>query len=243
MMNSKALVILGIMFASTMMVECKQKIRHHLKKELQQVGTNWYNVGNCTQYTLSDVAKRFRPNDTFSCSEYQVTWDCQLRTDGYDCAPHGLVTVIDPNFFNNDTKPYNPYFLYGSNISLSDSDKRWLFKQINGTRIGSYNIFNANRDGWTPFNFHNATNYNERVITLWQAENGRRFGGYSYLSWQSPAIWTGYHDYTAFIFSIDNQQVYPVIPGRYALFCYEARGPAFGLDQELFWMGSSSGMY
>jgi hypothetical protein len=46
------------------------KVRHHIKKEvLTQAGTNWYNVGNCTQYNLTQVAKRFKPNDTFSCSE------------------------------------------------------------------------------------------------------------------------------------------------------------------------------
>jgi hypothetical protein len=93
-MNSKLLATLT--FLAVMLVEAKHKLRHHLKKEvLTQYGTDWYNVGNCTQYTLSETAKRFRPNDTFSCSEGQITWDCHLRNDGYDCAPHGLISVID----------------------------------------------------------------------------------------------------------------------------------------------------
>lgn len=82
-----------------------------------------------------------------------------------------------------------------------------LRQYLNLFNIRANLIYRASEHGWTAGDFHSKSDEYGPTLVLVQANN-RKFGGYTSRSWDQ----TGENgsDPTAFIFSIDNRQKYPI---------------------------------
>ena len=61
-------------------------------------------------------------------------------------------------------------------------------------------------------------------------QTGRRFGGFTSVSWDSPSNTGHKYDEYAFLFSLDLKTHYPVINKNYAIFCGDNEGICFSSD-------------
>ena len=65
------------------------------------------------------------------------------------------------------------------------------------------------------------------TITIMKSKAARVFGGFTQESWnKSGGVFK--KDETAFIFSMDRQQIYRPQDTQKAIFCYSSWGPSFG---------------
>ena len=63
------------------------------------------------------------------------------------------------------------------------------------------------------------------MIILIKTKKGARFGGYTSSKFRCSAHLK--FDNNAFLFSLDNKKVFNIIPGEYAIYCYDNTGPCF----------------
>ena len=114
-----------------------------------------------------------------------------------------------------------------SEIIKDINEENLISKEItNNFREIKYRlIFKASRDGDSAPKFHSLCDELTNLIILIKTKKGLRFGGFT-----SNKFRTTSHlkfDNKAFLFSLDNKKVYKVIPGEYAIYCYENTGPCF----------------
>ena len=96
----------------------------------------------------------------------------------------------------------------------------YLNKNIN------YNIlFFSKVDGDKASTFHQKCDKAKRSLVLIMDNEGNRFGGFTLRSWSGKNIQK--KDEKAFIFSIDKNKIYPVLPDEVAIGCYPSFGPIF----------------
>ena len=96
----------------------------------------------------------------------------------------------------------------------------YLNKNIN------YNIlFFSKVDGDKASTFHQKCDKAKRSLVLIMDNEGNRFGGFTLRSWSGKNIQK--KDEKAFIFSIDKNKIYPVLPDEVAIGCYPTFGPIF----------------
>ena len=96
---------------------------------------------------------------------------------------------------------------------------------INSNNIRYRLLYKASRDGDSANKFHNLCDEVNNIIILIKTKIGLRFGGFT-----SNKFRTTSHlkfDNKAFLFSLDNKKIYKIIPGEYAIYCYENTGPCF----------------
>ena len=122
------------------------------------------------------------------------------------------------------------------------------FEKIKDTRIIKYNelnlietgvknklnkkikkytlLFRASKDGFKAGNFHSKCDGKNNTVTLVEATNGKRFGGFTDAAWdQSSSYKTGSN---GFIFSLDDKSIYYNKDSRYNINCNSGYGPTFG---------------
>ena len=73
--------------------------------------------------------------------------------------------------------------------------------------------------------FHEKCDKANRTIVLIETDKGKRFGGYTSMSWKGEA--EEKNDEEAFVFSLDKMKTYDNIPGELAIGCYPKFGPIF----------------
>ena len=96
----------------------------------------------------------------------------------------------------------------------------YLNKNIN------YNIlFFSKIDGDKALTFHQKCDKAKRSLVLIMDNEGNRFGGFTLRSWSGKNIQK--KDEKAFVFSIDKNKIYPVLPDEVAIGCYPSFGPIF----------------
>ena len=96
----------------------------------------------------------------------------------------------------------------------------YLNKNIN------YNIlFFSKIDGDKALTFHQKCDKAKRSLVLIMDNEGNRFGGFTLRSWSGKNIQK--KDEKAFVFSIDKNKIYPVLPDEVAIGCYLSFGPIF----------------
>ena len=86
-------------------------------------------------------------------------------------------------------------------------------------------LFRASRDGDKANTFHSLCDKYSNLIILIKTKKGARFGGYTSSKFRSSAHLK--FDNNAFLFSLDNKKVFNIIPGEYAIYCYDNTGPCF----------------
>ncbi len=96
-------------------------------------------------------------------------------------------------------------------------------------------MYRGTRDGFGSNDFHSKCDGHSNTLTILKAKQSSYiFGGYTTVSWESPADGTFKSDANAFIFSLTNNDNQPlkmkVDPNdhEYAIFCYSKFGPIFG---------------
>ena len=115
-----------------------------------------------------------------------------MHIDGYNC--HASISEFNPDFYS----PSNEFFT-DSSIVTSKDEKIFLW---NSTMFNRTNLlYKATRDGWARSTFHSRCDKKGATIVLVKLPNGRRFGGYASLSWDSSNTWV--NDYKSFLFSLD----------------------------------------
>ena len=87
------------------------------------------------------------------------------------------------------------------------------------------NLFFSKYDGDKASTFHQKCDKAKRSLTLVMDSDGNRFGGFTMRSWNGTNIQK--KDEKAFIFSIDKNKIYPVLPDEVAIGCYPNFGPIF----------------
>ena len=86
-------------------------------------------------------------------------------------------------------------------------------------------LFRASRDGDSANKFHCICDKHSNLIVLISTQKGSRFGGFTSSKFRSSSHLK--FDNNAFLFSLDHKKVFKIIPGQYAIYCYDNTGPCF----------------
>ena len=86
-------------------------------------------------------------------------------------------------------------------------------------------LYKATADSDKAAAFHAKCDDAKSTIVLVETDKGKRFGGYTTLSWAGDCI--DKKDEEAFVFSLDEMKTYDNIPGEEAIGCYPKFGPIF----------------
>ena len=86
-------------------------------------------------------------------------------------------------------------------------------------------LYKATADSDKASAFHEKCDKANRSIVLIETDKGKRFGGYTSMSWKGEA--EEKNDEEAFVFSLDKMKTYDNIPGELAIGCYPKFGPIF----------------
>ena len=86
-------------------------------------------------------------------------------------------------------------------------------------------IYKASADSDRAIDFHKKCDEAKSTIVLIETDKGKRFGGYTSVSWKGNC--KEKIDEDAFIFSLDKMKTYDIIPGKKAIGCYPKFGPVF----------------
>jgi len=86
-------------------------------------------------------------------------------------------------------------------------------------------LYKGSRDGDGAAEFHNRCDDAEKTLVIVEDNYGNRFGGFTTQDWGGQYLQK--KDDDAFIFSVDKNRVYDVIPDQNAIGCYPNFGPVF----------------
>ena len=115
-----------------------------------------------------------------------------------------------------------------SNIIQNDSEMANVTQRIQTylNKNFRYNlIFYAKVDGDKAANFHKKCDRAKRTLVLIKDSNGNRFGGFTMRDWAGNCMKK--KDEKAFIFSVDKNKIYNILPDQVAIGCYPTFGPIF----------------
>ena len=86
-------------------------------------------------------------------------------------------------------------------------------------------IYFAKADGDRASTFHKKCDKAHSSLVLIMDANGNRFGGFTMREWSGNSIQK--KDENAFIFSLDKNKIYGILPDQVAIGCYPTFGPIF----------------
>jgi len=98
-----------------------------------------------------------------------------------------------------------------------------ISEKFNGSRFKL--LYKGSRDGDGAADFHSRCDEAEKTLTIVEDNYGNRFGGFTTQDWGGEYMQK--KDDDAFIFSIDKNKIYEVIPEQNAIGCYPNFGPVF----------------
>ena len=113
-----------------------------------------------------------------------------------------------------------------STILTNEIDFDFLLNKLSKFNPTSYKIiYKSSIDGDNIKFFHSNCDGEENVLIIIETINGLKFGGFTSIGFDS----SGYEikDNNAFLFSINKQKIYDIIPGNNAIFCNRNYGPIF----------------
>ena len=125
-------------------------------------------------------------------------------------------TILEDNFEKNMLIKF---------IEDNDNSKKGIIR----TKL----LFKATKDGDKSADFHNKCDFMGATLTIIKSENGRRFGGYTSISWEKSK---GHYstDGINFLFSLDTSKFYKNTTGNYHTYHHESYGPTFGGGHDLY---------
>ena len=121
-------------------------------------------------------------------------------------------------------------------IIKNENEKKFLIKEIEkklNTKIkGAKVIFSTKKDGDEPSTFHKKCDHKYNTLTLIEAVNNRRFGGFANLPWCSADVYKD--DKNCFLFSLDFMEAYPYKNDGHGVHSFPDLGPSFGSGHDLY---------
>jgi len=149
---------------------------------------------------------------------------------------------------NKEIKEKLLYLEQKINILLQEKDKKDELKGFKNTIIKNNSeaeiilkwicpnnerrvklLYKATPEENTNDDFHRKCDNKGATVTIIETTKGRRFGGYTSLSWDSSSVWK--NDKDAFLFSLDNDKKYDVIQDvSYKVYSGNGHGPWFGYN-------------
>ena len=113
-----------------------------------------------------------------------------------------------------------------SNILKGVEEELLIGEMLSNLKFKKYRLlFRATRDGDSANKFHSFCDNYSNLLILIETQKGRRFGGFTSSKFKSNSHMK--YDNNAFLFSLDLKKVYKIMPGNYAIYCYENSGPSF----------------
>ena len=128
----------------------------------------------------------------------------------------------------------NKVNLYGTSgrILKTEEDFKELFSFISGNNERQFRLlYSPTFDTNTKEDFHKNCDNKGSTIVLVETSNGRRFGGFTSLSWKSNNQWVT--DPCACIFSFDTHKKYKLLLPQYSYYGGSDYGPHFGAGDQL----------
>ena len=120
-------------------------------------------------------------------------------------------------------------------IIKNENEKKFLIKEIEkklNTKIkGAKVIFSTKKDGDDPSTFHKKCDYKYNTLTLIEAVNNRRFGGFANLPWCSADVYKD--DKNCFLFSLDFMESYQYKNDGKGVHSHPNYGPSFGSRHDI----------
>ncbi len=124
--------------------------------------------------------------------------------------------------------------LYGTSgkILQKEEEIKELFSFISNGRERQFKLlYSATLNKNKKEDFHEKCDNQGSTVLLVETSNGRRFGGFTSLSWKSNNQWV--NDPCACIFSFDNHKKYKLLLPNYSYFGGSGYGPHFGAGDQL----------
>lgn len=113
-----------------------------------------------------------------------------------------------------------------SSIIRNDEEESIIGDMISILQVKKYRLlYKATRDGDSASKFHSMCDNYNNLIVLIETREGLRFGGFTSSKFKGSAHLK--KDNNAFLFSLDLQKVYKIMPEVYAIYCYPNSGPSF----------------
>ena len=117
-------------------------------------------------------------------------------------------------------------------ILKTEEEFKELFSFISGNNERQFRLlYSPTFDTNTKEDFHKNCDNKGSTIVLVETSNGRRFGGFTSLSWKSNDQWV--NDPSACIFSFDTHKKYKLLLPEYSYYGGPGYGPHFGLGDQL----------
>ena len=117
-------------------------------------------------------------------------------------------------------------------ILKTEEEFKELFSFISGNNERQFRLlYSPTFDANTKEDFHKNCDNKGSTIVLVETSNGRRFGGFTSLSWKSNDQWV--NDPCACIFSFDTHKKYKLLLPQYSYYGGPGYGPHFGPDDQL----------
>jgi len=89
-------------------------------------------------------------------------------------------------------------------------------------------IYRGSKDGWGYADFHRCCDNKGATVTLFKTDKGRRFGGFSSVSWDKSKAFK--QDTKSFLFSLDLELYFPIADPSKSIACSSNLGHAFGIS-------------
>ena len=113
-----------------------------------------------------------------------------------------------------------------SSILTNEADFEFLLNKLSNYNPTSYKIiYKSSIDGDNVKTFHSKCDGEENILIIIETTKGLKFGGFTTVGFDN----SGYElkDDNSFLFSIDKQKIYDIIPGNNAIYCNSKCGPIF----------------
>ena len=130
------------------------------------------------------------------------------------------------NFVKEDLPQFEPDALAKESTIIEKTDEEALIGNAITNSSKKYRLlYRASRDGDSANKFHFICDKHSNLIVLISTKQGLRFGGFTSSKFRSTSHLK--FDNNAFLFNLDNKKVFNIIPGQYAIYCYDNTGPCF----------------
>ena len=200
--------------------DLKQKI-NTLLEQVNQLNEliSKRDIGNF-KYPLSSIQNLIERIEILEELKEESTKSSKKNSDGMSIL---LNTVKIQEKINN--KKLKKCFK-SSSILTNETDFDFLLNKLSKYNPTSYKIiYKSSIDGDNVKTFHSNCDGEENTLIIIETTKGLKFGGFTSVGFDN----TGYElrDDNAFLFSIDRQKVYDIIPGNNAIYCNRKFGPIF----------------
>ena len=200
--------------------DLKQKINILLEQVNQlNVLISKRDIGNF-KYPLSNIQNLIERIEILEELKEESTKSSKKNSDGMSIL---LNTVKIQEKINN--KKLKKCFK-SSSILTNETDFDFLLNKLSKYNPTSYKIiYKSSIDGDNVKTFHSNCDGEENTLIIIETTKGLKFGGFTSVGFDN----TGYElrDDNAFLFSVDRQKVYDIIPGNNAIYCNRKFGPIF----------------